>query len=181
LGQSGITVGVGYDVGYVTKDWLHEDWDQVNVPGQFVSKLERACGITGGAAKLLLANFQSVDIPWSAAQDQFDRFVLPRYISETVTALPKSASLGGDCLGALVSLVYNRGASFSRETDRYQEMRAIRRHVDDGSFDLIPAELRSMKRLWEDSNGRPLPQFAGLVYRRELEAKLFEAGRKVAS
>jgi hypothetical protein len=48
------------------------------------------------------------------------------------------------------------------------EMRAIRDAVVGGRFADIPAQLRSMERLWPVGNG--------LRARREREAKLFEAG-----
>lgn len=75
------------------------------------------------------------------------------------------------CFGVLVSLVYNRG---SRMTDSPKapgdraEMRAIRDAVAGGQFAVIPAQLRSMQRLWPIGNG--------LRDRREREAKLFELG-----
>jgi GH24 family phage-related lysozyme (muramidase) len=67
-----------------------------------------------------------------------------------------------------VSLVFNRGASFSRPGDRFREMRAIKAHMAGEAFGKIPSELRSMKRLWPDSSG--------LRRRREDEARLFEEG-----
>ena len=75
---------------------------------------------------------------------------------------------GWDSFGALVSLAYNRGASFSAPGDRYREMRAIHDHMASGRFDKVPDEFRSMKRLW--------PNMAGLRNRRDHEADLFAKG-----
>jgi GH24 family phage-related lysozyme (muramidase) len=79
--------------------------------------------------------------------------------------------LSPDCLGALVSLTYNRGPSFGNPGDRYIEMRNIKKLVETKRFADIPAEFRKMKRLW--------PGTSGLQIRREREAVLFEHGLAV--
>jgi hypothetical protein len=48
-GQSGVTVGIGYDVGYATREWLHEDWKGVLSEAQ-LGQLEIACEVTGAPA-----------------------------------------------------------------------------------------------------------------------------------
>lgn len=169
-GQSGVTIGVGYDVGYVPVEWLKEDWPTTSIPTAQQAALIPACGVRGLPAKALLPTISGIDISWPIAQAQFFELVLPRYVSETIAALPNSRELHPDCLGALVSLTYNRGAAYSRSDERFKEMRAIKRHIADKKFSLVPNEFRSMKRIWQDQN---LP---GLLYRRELEAKLFEEG-----
>lgn len=171
-GKSGVTVGIGYDVGYVTKDLLHEDWDQLIDAGQ-VTALEIGCKIHGPPASKLLPKLGNIRIPWSIAYQQFRERVLPLYVAETVSALPNAGKLSDDCLGALVSLVYNRGASFRNVGDRYEEMRAVRLHMVQEEFSRIPAELRSMRRIWRDD-----PDMKGLITRRELEARLFEVGMR---
>jgi GH24 family phage-related lysozyme (muramidase) len=96
---------------------------------------------------------------------------LPRYVAETISVLPNADKLSDDSLGSLVSLVYNRGPSFKLLGDRYTEMRAIRLHMVNEEYDLIPAEIRRMAHLYTDN-----PDTAGLVTRRNLEAALFEKG-----
>ena len=93
------------------------------------------------------------------------------YTQLTVASLANTDALHPDCLGALVSLVYNRGASFEREGERYREMRAIRAAMGAQAFSQIPAQIRGMKRIWADE-----AHSAGLLKRRELEALLFEHG-----
>jgi GH24 family phage-related lysozyme (muramidase) len=73
-----------------------------------------------------------------------------------------------DRLGALVSLTYNRGASYDTPGARYKEMRNIKSHMTAEDFERIPGDIRAMKRLW--------PGVAGLRKRREREARLFEQG-----
>lgn len=169
-GASGVTVGIGYDVGYVIRAWLYEDWGGLIEPTT-LSQLEIAVGKKGEAAGVLLPQLNAFQASWSTAYRQFRERTLPLYIAETTSALPNCDKLSDKSLGALVSLVYNRGASFRNVGDRYSEMRAIRLHMVQERFELIPNELLSMKRIWEDN-----PSMRGLLARRELEAKLFQAG-----
>ena len=117
-----------------------------------------------------------VQVPWKAAKDQFDGDELKRYIGLTERSLPNFAQLTEYCRGALVSLVYNRGAFFSipeakDPEDRYVEMRQIYAHMCAENYRAIPAEIRRMRRLWVG-----VPDMAGVVTRRVLEADLFELG-----
>jgi GH24 family phage-related lysozyme (muramidase) len=169
-GASGVTIGIGYDVGYVTRTWLHEDWDGLIDPGQ-ASSLEMACEITGAKADALLSQLTTVKIPWTPAYQQFRERTVPLYVAETISALPNCDKLSDDSLGALVSLVYNRGASFQNSGSRFQEMRAIRQHMAQGQFKLVANDLRAMKRVWQGN-----PAMKGLLVRRDLEAQLFSAG-----
>lgn len=170
--QSGVTIGIGYDVGYSTPARLRADWSGL-IPDSMIVALTRACGVTGGSAAALTRQLRSqVVVPWEAAMGNFSRVVLPRWIKTVTDKLPNCDRLHPDCLGALVSLAYNRGPSFGNSGDRYREMRAIRALMASGNFAGIPAQFRSMKRLW--------PNVKGLQDRREREARLFEAGLKKA-
>jgi hypothetical protein len=125
--------------------------------------------VTGSPARALTSELQDVDVPWAAANAVFRSHTIPHTIAQTIEALPRVAQLPPDCLGALVTLVYNRGAAFNMTDARHAEMRAIRDDVASGQLDDVPRQLRLMKRLWaNDSN------MAGLVARRESEAVLFE-------
>jgi GH24 family phage-related lysozyme (muramidase) len=86
----------------------------------------------------------------------------------TERALPNTGKLSADSLGALVSLAYNRGASFDSEGTRYQEMRAIKADMAAKKYQDVPKQIRNMKRLW--------PNVKGLRVRRDLEAQLFQDG-----
>ncbi|EJL30803.1 hypothetical protein PMI01_03026 [Caulobacter sp. AP07] len=171
-GQSGVTLGIGYDLGYVTAAYLREDWGKV-LGATDLARLESACEVTGPAAKALLPQLASLRIGWDAAYGQFTTTTLPRFVAETIGTLPNTNLLSDDSLGALVSLVYNRGASFKKTTDRYAEMRAIKLAMVRKEFAKIPDQLISMKRLWADD-----PDMKGLLLRRDLEAALFKQGLK---
>ncbi|MBI3435686.1 MAG: hypothetical protein HY056_11520 [Proteobacteria bacterium] len=167
-GASGVTIGIGYDVGYANRVQLRDDWAQ-SIPDAMIRALEAAIGVTGEAARPLAAALgASVDVPWQAASAVHRRRVIPRWVSLVERSLGNTARIGADCLGALVSLTYNRGASFTKDGDRYREMRAIREHMAAKEFARIPGELRAMRRLW--------PEVPGLQARRNQEAKLFEDG-----
>jgi hypothetical protein len=172
-GASGITIGIGYDVGagVSSKKQLHADWDG-QIPDVMIKALEPCIGKTGARAKALLPGVRrKVDVPWAAAMHVFLKVDVPRWYAICKKALPNFESLPADWKGALVSLAYNRGASFSKAGPRFKEMRSIKSHMRAKQFDAIPADFRAMKRLWRGSA-------SGLVKRREKEAVLFEKGLK---
>lgn len=176
-GASGVTIGCGYDLGYNTKTSFKEDWKRHLGASDF-ALLERTLGLTGAAAKTALGKIGHIRIPWGVALDVFDVTTLPKFTVLTFKSLPElldlaNAGLHGDCVGVLVSLVFNRGASFHKAGDRYREMRAIRQAIQTGtsaSLGEIPRHLRDMKRIWRNQG------LDGLLARREDEAKLFERG-----
>ena len=171
-GASGITVGIGYDCGYSTAAQIRSDWGEV-LSASMVAALASVSGLTGTRAASALASVRNkVDVPWAAALAVLSNTSLPKYVA-LAAKLPNWDKLPPDCKGALVSLVYNRGASFGNSGSRYQEMRNIRSHMAAERFSAIPAELRSIKRIWAgDANLR------GLLVRRDKEADLFQRGLK---
>jgi hypothetical protein len=169
-GESGLTIGVGYDLGYVSKVMCKDDWSPYLTPDQ-VTALLKVCTKVKAEAKAARASVSAIVIPWDVADQQFRVCILPRYVAMTLYRLPNASKLSDDSLGALVSLIYNRGASFTKPGDRYKEMRAIKDHLENEEFDQIPGEIRAMKRIWLGK-----PDLAGLLTRRDLEAQLFEIG-----
>lgn len=171
--SSGVTIGIGYDVGYATPTRLRADWAG-RIPDAMIAALTPACGVTGAAARPLAARLKpKVDIPWDAAIGVFAAVDVPRWTATVKQHLPNTELLSPHSLGALVSLAYNRGPSFAKAGDRTREMRAIRAHMAAKTFAKIPAEFRAMRRLW--------PALKGLRDRREREAALFERGLETPS
>lgn len=170
-GQSGVTIGIGYDCGYSTADGIRRDWAG-KIPNTMVEALAtQAAGVKGDAAFAPCRRLQGVvSVPWEAAIDVFSNVSIPKYLAATRKGLPNYDALPPDCKGVLLSLVYNRGASFQQDGDRYAEMRAIRAAMISGNLQAIPGLLRSMKRLWTNKSVR------GVALRREHEARLFEKG-----
>jgi GH24 family phage-related lysozyme (muramidase) len=169
-GASGVTIGIGYDLGYVKANIFKADWG-ASLPARTIETLSVACGVTGEAAGAMAAGFAEVLIGWEEAEHVFRTRTLPLYTALVEHSLPNTEQLGADCLGSLVSLVYSLGASFRHEGERFREMRAILEHMQRGNLAAIPAQLRSMRRLWESD-----PGMARLLRRREAEAALFERG-----
>jgi hypothetical protein len=168
-GASGVTIGIGYDLGYSSAATIAEDWSPV-VQASMVTAMQAVAGLHGERAHNALNRVKyAIEVSYDEAMHVFDDTDKPRWIRITNNALPNCDKLHPHCLGALVSLAYNRGASFSSGGDRCREMRAIRLHMANEEFFRIPTEFRSMKRLWRN----------GLVGRREREARLFERGLSI--
>ncbi|MDW8123142.1 MAG: C1 family peptidase [Geminicoccaceae bacterium] len=174
---SGITIGFGWDLGYHTRAELERLWR----PHLGAARTERLAAALGLRAveperdekvrriRALLRALADIAIPWEVAEAVFDAHVIPGEIARTERALPHTDELPDDCFGALVSLVFNRGAGgFDHPAERFREMRAIKAAMEEGDFARIPDLIRAMKRLWPDS--------PGLKERREEEARLFERG-----
>jgi len=164
---SGITVGIGYDLQFVDRQRLFDDWADV-VPDSVFERLASVTGQTGSADAL--AALQDIEIPLAMAMSVFLTRTLPLCVEHTRAVYPQFDLLSAARRTALVSLVYNRG---SRLTDRdpvlqeRREMRAIRTLLRDNDLAAVSTELDSMARLWT------LP---GLIQRRHDEARLWRSG-----
>jgi hypothetical protein len=169
-GASGPTVGIGYDCGYATADQIRSDWLGF-IPDAMVGAMVRAAGLKAEAAHVFVQRYgASVTITWDQALAQFKAHELPKWETIVQRALPNTDALNGDCFGALVSLTYNRGASYQLPGARFTEMRAIWTHMGAKRFDAVPGDLLAMRRLW--------PVHGDLWNRRGHEAALFEQGLK---
>ncbi len=167
-GASGVTIGIGYDCGYSKPDVIRADWGD-KLPAAMVNALVGVAGITGPPAHSHAHELHGVvTVSWDAAMAVFMQRDMPKWEGIVTRALPNTDLLTPDSFGALVSLSYNRGASFSNAGDRYREMRDIRDHMVRHEFSEIPDDFRAMKRLW--------PNVRGLRDRRDHEAALFAKG-----
>jgi hypothetical protein len=169
-GASGITIAIGYDCGFASPQRISDDWASL-LPPSMITALARVSGKTGKAAQELLSSVRNqVSVPWDAAMHVFETIDMPKWEGLVLKACPNSENLPADCFGVITSIAYNRGASFTKAGDRYEEMRAIRADILSGNWSDIPVQIRSMKRLWDTHKQ------AGLITRRENEAVLFEQG-----
>lgn len=162
-GDSGITIGRGYDLGYeqnFTRDWAEE------LTGAQIDLLESAVGLRGDSCQLLANRFLHITITREQADRVFHNVTLPQYAAETIAAFPGAERLPALVFGALVSLVFNRGTGMVGPTRA--EMRAVRDAVAIGDLEEIARQIRAMKHLWA---GKDLD---GLLVRREAEASLVE-------
>lgn len=167
-GQSGVTIGIGYDLGYSTAAEIRADWGP-QLPTAMVAALVRVAGLRGSAAASAARSLHDVvKVPWAAAMAVFEGRDIPKWENIITATLPNTSILSPDSFGSLVSLAYNRGASFSAQDDRYREMRAIKANMAAKNPAPIPGDIRSMERLW--------PNVPGLRTRRQEEAALFQKG-----
>jgi GH24 family phage-related lysozyme (muramidase) len=169
-GDSGVTLGHGYDLGAGTesKAAMVNDWKQW-LTGDQLDRLSVALGKTGDAARALCPQFRDINISVEAADDVFFRATVPKYYQKMLTAFPNGDKVPGIAQAALLSLVFNRGTSM--KGDRREEMREIKEILaGKPPYDLrgIAKALRDMKKLWIGKG------VDGLIARREREARFVE-------
>ena len=162
-GESGLTIGIGYDLGYNKEKDLFSDWASLNL--NFLNALKRFCGVKGEIVKTMMkGEVLNVIIPYNMAYDVFVKKSIPKYYAMTKKIYPQLDTLNEDTRGALVSMVYNRGAKL--EGDSRKEMKAIVELVAKQDYEGIAEQIEQSKRLWENRG------LDGLVIRRESEADL---------
>ena len=165
-GDSGITIGLGYDLGYESAGDFETDWQVLLGAGDFTT-LSQVVGLKGTDAQAKAPGLKTIKVKSADAEQVFLERSVPKYQALTQQAFPGVDALPADAQGALFSLVYNRGTSMNG--DSRKEMRAVRDAVPKGDLQEIANQIRAMKRLWENSS------VSGLVKRREAEAQLVES------
>ena len=171
-GASGIDIGWGCDIGAAPASL--DAWEPL-LDANAYGRLTTARGVTGAAAEALQLKLADIKIPQAAADKIFAEHDMPAALNQTLRAFPGADQLPGKSLGALVSLVFNRGARLTDVAGQRPraEMRAIKDHLAAGAFDMVPLEFALMSRLWPDPKG---PTASNLMGRRYAEGHLFEAG-----
>jgi len=175
-GQSGVTIGVGYDLGYVNKSEFSEDWK--DLPKETFDRLYKVVGIKGYNAKNLIRGLKDITIPWELALKVFNNKTVTKFYNLTQQTFPNFDNLPEDAKGGLVSLVFNRGNAL--EGDRRREMKLIRdgmklvSNYDQKALTFIANQIRNMKRIWIGGSIEK-----GMSRRRDAEAKLIEDSLKV--
>lgn len=163
-GESGVTIGFGWDLGHTP--WADTARAWVELGTDACNQLISVSGLKGYDARMSLPHVADIRIPYEVALGVFNRATLPTWEARTLRIYPQAAQLGGDCLGALVSLVFNRGPSLSGP--RRSEMLGIQNVLAEGKPELVAPLILEMRRLWPDT--------PGLQRRRTAEAELFAAG-----
>lgn len=175
--QSGITIGVGYDLRFSSLQDLHELWGP-HLPDGVLRELVKDIGKRGSKRRAAELRKMDIRVPFKAAWPVFVQRTLPRYYDETESIYPSLSHLPWLCRSALVSIVFNRGTSL--EGSRRKEMRTIRdilAQVDNPGMDKdqrklllsgVEDQILSMRRLWAVGSG--------LQKRRQMEANLWREG-----
>ena len=175
-GQSGVTIGIGYDLGYVNKAEFSEDWK--DLPKEIFDRLYKVVGIKGYNAKNLIRGLKDITVPWDLALKVFNNKTVKKFWNLTKETFPNFDNLPEDAKGGLVSLVFNRGAAL--EGDRRREMKLIKDGMklvsvyDQKALTFIANQIRNMKRIWIGGSIEK-----GMSRRRDAEAKLIEESLKV--
>ncbi len=164
-GASGVTWGIGYDGGHQPARVIGEDW----IAHEHRGRLMQTAGLTGSRARAALPSYRDIETAYAYAAEVFETRSLVEYERRADRAFRDGfAALRPNACAALVSLVYNRGASMTGDSRR--EMRNIRdKCVPAQDYACIAREIRSMKRLWIGTIHEN-----GLTARRESEAVLAE-------
>ena len=106
--SSGVTVGIGYDLGQTSKKDIESDWKGV-VDDSMLSIMISCSGVTGESAASLTKKVRDkISITWEQAISVHQDKVLPKWESMVANALPNTDKLNPDQFGALVSLAFNR-------------------------------------------------------------------------
>jgi hypothetical protein len=163
--NSGITIGIGYDLRFSSLNALEGDWGGTLDPG-VITRLAAVTGTPGSPERL--AAVKDVEVPLGDAVMVFLRRMLPEHIGNTRRAYPQLDALPAARRTALVSLVFNRGASLAG--DRRREMKRIGELLEVGEPEGVPEQFEAMTRLWNPSRER------GVIERRRREALLWSRG-----
>lgn len=163
-GDSGVTIAIGYDLGYNDKATIANDWGK-HLSASDIQLLQSVSGIKGEKAKAALTDkIKAITIPFSVAKEVFISVSLPKFWNMAKKIYPQIDTLNADTQGALTSMVYNRGNSL--EGIRRTNMRNIVPLVAAQDYEGIAKEIDASKSLWV---GKGLD---GLIKRREKEANL---------
>lgn len=163
-GASGVTIGIGYDIGYTTRQVFEADWSALS--DITVTRLSKTVGLTGERAHAKLSSVRDIMIEWGLATDVFDNVDVSRWWATTKKVLPGFDKLRPNAQAALVSLGFNRGWSMSG--GNRIECRIIRdKCVPNRDYACIAEQLRDMKRIWRGTSIE-----RGMVRRRDAEAEL---------
>lgn len=164
-GDSGVTIGIGYDLGMNNRETIIMDWTG-NVNLNSVSILSNLAGIIGEKAKqyALLPLVKDVVVPYSSAYNVFVTNTLPRFCKAALKVYPGLDKLNPDTQGAIVSLVYNRGNKLTGETRT--EMAELVDLIAKQDYVGIASAIARMQRVWANKG------LDGLLTRRRIESRI---------
>lgn len=163
---SGITAGIGWDAGYNSREVLLHDWQKL--PPQDLNRFADTAGVTGQKAKAILPSVRDIMIEWNLASEVFNQTTLTKFYQLSKRTFPGFENLEPNAQAAIVSLIFNRGASLIGP--RRGEMRKIKELIPKKDYQGIAVQIRKMKKIW---NGTDIE--AGMHRRREAEARLIES------
>jgi hypothetical protein len=168
---SGVTIGVGYDLGYYEKETIQADWEDYLTPKD-LKRLLACAGKKGKDAEKAIVAVKDIVIDWDDALAVFKNTTISTFWRKTKLAFPGAENLHPNVRGALLSLVFNRGTSLKGE--RRKEMAAIKDLIATKDYEGIATQLEGMKRVWV---GTTIAE--GMNRRRDAEAALTRTALKI--
>ncbi len=161
-GASGVTIGVGFDLQFYSKDNIIRVWEPLGK-----SKTERlslASGLNHTKSKEYLPKVKDILVTWGLAYDVFSEESVPTYYNLALRTFPGLDKLCPNAQAAVTSIVFNRGASLTGPTR--SEMRDLKTAIAKKDYKAMSDATLSMKRLWVGKG------MDGLLKRRDAESKL---------
>ena len=164
-GVYGGQIGMGYDLGYVTREEFLEDWNG-KLSDVSLRIFSSWIGLRGRLAGVQRARDADLDpITWETAHGVFMESTIPRIARKCAAAYPGVGRLPPDAQTMMWSLVYSRGDTTQHSgDDRKKEMAELIPAVKDRKLDVMADLFLSMRRLFTDDPGS--------VKRRETEAEV---------
>ena len=157
--KSGITIGIGYDLGQVSPAQFESEWGDL-LDKETMARLRPYVG-KSALPQSALAPLSGIKIPWDAATKEFEERTLPKTIQDTRAIYPQLDDLPPESQAALVSLVYNRGTNLKK----MPTMVKIQEDLQAGNLKKIPEDFYAMINIQK-----------ALGPRRQREGDLFAKG-----
>ena len=114
-GDSGITIGVGWDLGQHGESEFVNAWAALDLAT--LRQLKDAIHKRGHAAEVLVPQLKAITIPRNISLSVFRRSLDASYYPMTLQLFPGVESLSTDVQVALLSLVFNRGVLLGRDPE----------------------------------------------------------------
>lgn len=163
-GASGVTVGIGYDLGYNTKAQIEQDWKGI-IPSSMLDALKSCSGIKGSAARSHAQRTKYlVNIPLEAAMKVFVKKTVPRFACLAKRTFKTLENAHPYIQDMMLSQTFNRGASTRGHSRRHVLWQA--RACAKGQYYALPLYCRQSKIVWAENK----PIRKGIWRRRDAEA-----------
>lgn len=145
-GASGVTVGIGYDLGYNTRCQIQKDWGDI-LPKNMVDALKSCAGIKGSAARHHQQRVKYiVSIPLQDAMKVFIKRTVPRFAQLAKTSFKTIEKSHPYIQDMMLSQTFNRGASTKGNSRRHVLWQS--RASAKGQYYALPIYCRDSKVIW---------------------------------
>lgn len=162
---SGVSWGWGWDSHQNSKANCLRYWGALPAPQ--AERLAETHPFYGQSAVEPTKKVRDIIIPRWLGDEVFDKIDLAKTYDECKRAFPGFGTLRPNAQAAVISLVFNRGASTVGANRK--EMREMRDAIAKQDYAGIASSIRRSKRVWRGTSIQ-----AGMTRRREAEARLVE-------